>query len=304
VEPINTTSLGTANNVPRHRLFSWLRVWALAHNTLLELIRLKVFYFLLLFAFLVIGSSIFTVKFSFQNPIQILKDVGLGAMSIFSWLLGLLCTANLIPKDLEDRTLYTILAKPVPRFEYILGKLLGVFGMLTIAILLMSALFAGVLGLREQQELAELAANTPQEQLAAAMAEVRASAFQANLVPGIVLILIKALLCSTLTLLLSTFATSSVFTMLTSVIIYLIGHVQGVAREAWLSGGDVSPLLKVLSAGVALVFPDLQLFNVVDEIAVGTLLPAALFWQVAGFGALYTLVYFLLAQIVFATREL
>ncbi|NBV34515.1 MAG: hypothetical protein EBR81_12195, partial [Proteobacteria bacterium] len=197
MEPVNTTSLGTANNVPRHRLFSWLRVWALAHNTLLELIRLKVFYFLLLFAFLVIGSSIFTVKFSFQNPIQILKDVGLGAMSIFSWLLGLLCTANLIPKDLEDRTLYTILAKPVPRFEYILGKLLGVFGMLTIAILLMSALFAGVLGLREQQELAELAANTPQEQLAAAMAEVRASAFQANLVPGIVLILIKALLCST-----------------------------------------------------------------------------------------------------------
>jgi hypothetical protein len=168
----------------------------------------------------------------------------------------------------------------------------------------MSALFAGVLGLREQQELAELAANTPQEQLAAAMAEVRASAFQANLVPGIILILIKALLCSTLTMLLSTFATSSVFTMLTSVIIYLIGHVQGVAREAWLSGGDVSPLLKVLSAGVALVFPDLQLFNVVDEIAVGTLLPAALFWQVAGFGALYTLVYFLLAQIVFATREL
>ncbi|MCX8512545.1 MAG: hypothetical protein ORN83_12375, partial [Chthoniobacteraceae bacterium] len=68
MEPINTTSLGTANNVPRHRLFSWLRVWALAHNTLLELIRLKVFYFLLLFAFLVIGSSIFTVKFSFQNP--------------------------------------------------------------------------------------------------------------------------------------------------------------------------------------------------------------------------------------------
>jgi hypothetical protein len=62
--------------------------------------------------------------------------------------------------------------------------------------------------------------------------------------------------------------------------------------------------LKVLSAAVALVFPDLQLFNVVDEIAVGTHLPATLFWQVAGFGVLYTLAYFLLAQVVFATREL
>jgi ABC-type Na+ efflux pump permease subunit len=270
----------------------------------LELIRLKVFYFLLLFAFLVIGSSIFTVKFSFQNPIQILKDVGLGAMSIFSWLLGLLCTANLIPKDLEDRTLYTILAKPVPRFEYILGKLLGVFGMLTIAVGLMSVLFAGVLALREQQELAELVVNTPKDQLAAAVAEVRASAFQTNLLPGVALILIKAFLCATFTLLLSTFASSSVFTMLTSAVIYLIGHVQGIAREAWLAKGDASPLLKVLSAAVALVFPDLQLFNVVDEIAVGTHLPATLFWQVAGFGVLYTLAYFLLAQVVFATREL
>jgi len=288
----------------RHRLFSLQRVGALAHNTLLELIRLKVFYFLLLFAFLVIGSSIFTVKFSFQNPIQILKDVGLGAMSIFSWLLGLLCTANLIPKDLEDRTLYTILAKPVPRFEYILGKLLGVFGMLTIAVGLMSVLFAGVLALREQQELAELVVNTPKDQLAAAVAEVRASAFQANLLPGVALILIKAFLCATFTLLLSTFASSSVFTMLTSAVIYLIGHVQGIAREAWLAKGDASPLLKVLSAAVALVFPDLQLFNVVDEIAVGTHLPATLFWQVAGFGVLYTLAYFLLAQVVFATREL
>jgi lipid-A-disaccharide synthase-like uncharacterized protein len=55
---------------------------------------------------------------------------------------------------------------------------------------------------------------------------------------------------------------------------------------------------------VALVFPDLQLFNVVDEIAVGTALPLLLFWKVAGFGALYTLVYFLLAQVVFSSREL
>jgi lipid-A-disaccharide synthase-like uncharacterized protein len=60
----------------------------------------------------------------------------------------------------------------------------------------------------------------------------------------------------------------------------------------------------VLVAGMALVFPDLQLFNVVDEIAVGTALPALLFWQVAGFGGLYMLVYFLLAQLVFSTREL
>ena len=290
---------------PQHSLFSLRRVAALAHNTLLELVRLKVFYFLLLFALLVIGCSIFTVKFSFQNPLQVLKDVGLGSMSIFSWLLGLLCTANLLPKDQEDRTLYTILAKPVSRFEYLLGKLSGVFLLLTLSTLMMSAVFAGVLGLREQQEIAEITQTTAPEQLSKAVEAVRAAAFQLNLIPGILLILLKALLCSTLTLLLSTVATSSVFTILTSVVIYLIGHVQSIAREAWLSGGgQVSALTKVLSAAVALVFPDLQLFNVVDEIAVGTALPLPLFLQIAGFGAFYILVYFLLAQVVFASREL
>ena len=289
---------------PAHSLFSPRRIFALAHNTLLELIRMRVFYFLLLFALMVIGSSLFTVKFSFQEQFQVLKDVGLGAISIFSWLLGLLCTALLLPKDVEDRTIYTILAKPVPRFEYLLGKLLGVFLLIAISVALMSLLFAGVLGLREQQVLAETARSTPPAELAEALAAIRASAFQWNLLPGIALIYLKAILCATLTLLISTFATSSVFTVLVSVVIYLIGHVQGIAREYWLGGGDASPLVKVLVALVALIFPDLQLFNVVDEIAVGTAVPLLLFWQITGFGLLYTLVYMLLAQLVFATKEL
>jgi ABC-type Na+ efflux pump permease subunit len=287
-----------------HPFFSNGRVMALAHNTFLELVRQKVFYFLLLFALLIIGSSLFTVEFSFQSPLQVLKDVGLGAMSIFSWLLGLLCTAMLLPKDIEDRTLYTILAKPVPRFEYITGKLLGVFMMIGLAILLMSALFAAVLGIREQQELAEIARITPVEELEAALAAVRASAFQWNLLAGVALIFLKAALCSTLTLLLSTFATSSVFTVLISVVVYLIGHVQGIAREYWLRPGEVSLLVKGGIAVMALLFPDLQLFNVVDEIAIGTKIPMDLFLEVTGFGLLYTVVYFMVAQVVFATKEL
>ncbi len=289
---------------PVHSLFSTRRIAALAHNTLLELVRMRVFYFILLFALMVIGSSLFTVNFSFQEQFQVLKDVGLGAISIFSWLLGLLCTALLLPKDLEDRTLYTILAKPVPRFEYLLGKLLGVFLLIGIAVALMSLVFAGVLGLREQQVLAETARSTPPADLAQALASIRASAFQWNLLPGIALIYLKAVLCATFTLLISTFASSSVFTVLVSVVVYLVGHVQGIAREYWLGGGDASPLIKVLVALVALIFPDLQLFNIVDEIAVGTVVPMLLFWKITGFGVLYTLVYMLVAQVVFSTREL
>ena len=296
--------MNESNELKPHPFLSKGRVMALAHNTFLELVRQKVFYFLLLFALLIIGSSLFTVEFSFQSPLQVLKDVGLGAMSIFSWLLGLLCTAMLLPKDIEDRTLYTILAKPVPRFEYITGKLLGVFMMIGLAVVLMSVLFAAVLGIREQQEIAEIARITPVEELEAAVAAVRASAFQWNLLEGVLLIFLKAALCSTLTLLLSTFATSSVFTVLISVVVYLIGHVQGIAREYWLRPGEVSVLVKGGIALMALLFPDLQLFNVVDEIAIGTKIPMDLFLQVTGFGLLYTAVYFMVTQVIFATKEL
>jgi hypothetical protein len=210
----------------------------------------------------------------------------------------------LLPRDIEDRTLYTILAKPVPRFEYLTGKLLGVFLLLGLSLLLMGGVFAGVLAIREQQELAEVARVTAPEELEAAFAAVRAASFQWNLLQGVVLIFIKAALCATLTLLLSTFATSNVFTVLISVVVYLIGHIQGIARDYWLRAAEASGLARVGVAVVALLFPDLQLFNVVDEIAVGTPIPMDLFWQVVGFGFLYTLVYFLVAQVVFSSKEL
>src|SRR5207247_7047387 len=107
---------------------------ALARNTLTELTRQKVFYVLLIFALVLIGSSVFMARFTFQQEFQILKDISLGAMSIFTSLLAIVAAARLIPQDVEDRTVYTILAKPVPRFEYLLGKLLGVLLLLLISL--------------------------------------------------------------------------------------------------------------------------------------------------------------------------
>src|SRR5438874_5948560 len=110
----------------QYRGFSPARIFAITANTLTELTRQKVFYVLLLFGLLLIGGSVFLARFSFQQEFQILKDISLGAMSIFSSLLAIVTTARLIPQDIEDRTIYSILAKPVPRFEYVIGRLGGV----------------------------------------------------------------------------------------------------------------------------------------------------------------------------------
>src|SRR5215475_10517422 len=106
-----------------YRAFSFSRILAITFNTLTELTRLRVFYVLLVFGLLLIGSSLFMAQFSFQQEFQILKDVSLGAISMFTSLLAIVATARMLPRDIEDRTVYTILAKPVPRFEYVLGKI-------------------------------------------------------------------------------------------------------------------------------------------------------------------------------------
>ena len=300
----------TAPAATAHRAFSIARVGAIVSNTLLELVRLKVFYFLLIFALLMIGSSALTSKLSFQGQFQMLKDVSLGAMSIFSWLLAVLATAMLLPKDIEDRTLYTILAKPVPRFEYLLGKLLGVFALLFIAVSFMSAMFVVVLYVREQGALREAVHGlAPGPVMDAAIAEVRAATFSMNLIPGILLIYVKAALCASLTLLLSTFATSSIFTIIVSVVVYLIGHVQPIAREYWLAsprlGGEaVGAGTKLFLALTSLIFPDLTAFNLVDDIVAGNAIALTLFLKTAALGGTYVAVYFLLGYLMFSAKEL
>ena len=85
--------------------------------------------------------------------------------------------------------------------------------------------------------------------------------------------------------------------------VYFIGHVQGIAREYWISQG-AGPVAKVLLGFIALLFPDLQLFNLVDDIVVGTIIPAVMFWKTAALGCVYTLIYLLVGYFIFAGKEL
>jgi hypothetical protein len=290
-----------------HRPFSPARIFAITANTFTELTRLKVFYVLLIFALLLIGSSVFMARFSFQQEFQILKDIALGAMSIFTSLLAIVATARLIPQDIEERTVYTILAKPLPRFEYLLGKLFGVLVLLAVSLLIMSAMFLAVLYVREQAVLHETArqmSSASREQLDDAMRTIGASALNIAIFPAIGLIYVKACLLAALTLFVSTFATTNIFTIVVMVFIYLIGHLQATAREYWLQQTSAGWLTRTFLALVALIFPDLQAFNLVDDVVAGAAIPTALFLQTAALGVFYVTIYSLLATLVFYGKEL
>ncbi|MEP6955815.1 MAG: hypothetical protein ABI883_03240 [Chthoniobacterales bacterium] len=290
-----------------HRVFSPRRLAALTANTFTELTRLKVFYVLLLFALVLIGSSLFVARLSFQQEFQVLKDVSLGAMSIFTSMLAIFATARLLPDDLEHRTVYTILAKPVPRFEYILGKLGGVLLLLAVSLLAMTALFCAVLYFREQAVLSDTLrqmGQLPPEQLRDALATIRGSAFHANLLPGITAIYLKGCILAALTLFISTFATSNIFSVVIAIFVYFIGHLQSVARELWLGEQGAGWISRTFLAFVALLFPDLQLLDFSDEVVAGAVVPLALFAKTAGLACFYLVFYTLVAIAAFTGKEL
>lgn len=284
------------------------RTAAIAAATWTELVRLKVFYFLIVFALLLIGSSFFLAQFDFeQGELQMLKDISFGAMSIFSSLLAILATAGLLPKDLEDRTIYTVLAKPVSRTEYVFGKLAGIFMLLAFSVLLMAAVFWAVLALRTSEILHAVQAGMagePPAEVDHALRAIRASGPAPGLLAGVLIILLKSWLLAAMTMFVASFSTSALFTILTALAVNFIGYLQATARDYWLAGGGMGAVSKGLLFLVALIFPDLQAFNVVDQIAAGTAAQPHLFAQMAALALGYVAVYSVLAATVFHTREL
>jgi ABC-type Na+ efflux pump permease subunit len=305
-----TETPGVLPRPTAHSRVSIRRIWAIGINTLTELVRLKVFYFMFIFGLLLLGGALLSVNFSFEEEFQMLKDVGLGAMSIFTALLAIVTTAMLLPKDIEDRTLYTILAKPVHRFEYLMGKLLGVLVLLLLSLLFMTVLFLAMLHYRESVRLAqvgaEYAAAPASEEAVDAVRAIRQAASSSNLWVGFGVIYLRACIVASATLLISTFATSSIFTIIVSFMVYLIGHLQGVAREQWMTamGSTAHPLKQLFLGPIAIIFPDMQAFNVVDELVAGANLSIDLLARIWGLGLFYCAVYFLLSCLIFSSKEL
>jgi hypothetical protein len=171
----------------------------------------------------------------------------------------------------------------------------------------MSALFFLVLALREQSVLSETARQmsaAPPEQGAEALRLVRASAFNPNLFPSIAAIYAKACLLAALTLFVSTFATSTIFTTVVMAFVYFIGHLQPIAREYWLQTNSARWLTKSFLAVVALIFPDLQVFNLTDDVVAGNAVPLALLFKTLAMGLFYTGFYLALAWAGFFRKEL
>ena len=298
---------------PRHRRFSLPRVLTLAGGTFTQLVRMKVFYFMALFAVAVIAASFAFADLQTDGQLKLLKDVSLASMSLFSMLFAIAGTALLIPRDIEDRTLYTILCKPVPRLEYLLGKLLGVAFLVFISLILMDVLFSAVLYLKEKSIIAEqinilqnrkfASRELLEANIAAVSDAVTGQGLTWNLQNGVIAIFLKAIVLTGVTLLVSTFASSTIFTIMTSLAIMVIGQAQSIARDVLL-GEDASAVPRLIAGGISLLFPDFKGFDIVDAVVTGSAVPALVMAKMAGLTIVYLVIHLMAAYVIFSDKEL
>ena len=101
------------------------RIWTIAINTTREAIRSKLLYVLLGFATVVILSGVVISSLSYVESARILQDIGLAAIRISGVAIAIFVGVNLIYKEVDRRTVHTILSKPLSRSEFLLGKRTG-----------------------------------------------------------------------------------------------------------------------------------------------------------------------------------
>jgi ABC-type Na+ efflux pump permease subunit len=290
--------------------FSPQRVWTLAYATMTQLMRMKILPFLLLFCVLVAAMGF---GFSVINPEQQLsqfKTMSLGVLQVFSIVFGIVSTALLLPKDLEDRTLYTILSKPVPRFDYILGKLLGVLMLIASGLVIIDALLSLILWMQQSVLFDSAVAQLHTEkqdtpEVVAQMREIVArQGLTWNLHWAVWAIFLKAAVVTTVALLLSCIASSTLFTIVITFCITIIGHGHAMIREFIFQPNLGSTATRIATFLLAAICPDLAQFDIVDSVANGEIVPWAAVYEMTGIAALYMTVYLFVTHLVFVEKEL
>jgi len=285
-------------------IFSVTRVWTIAMSTVTQLVRMKTFYFLLAFALLLLVVGNVSFASSPAQALSTLKKVSFGAIDLFAWLFAIVATALLIPRDIEDRTLYTILSKPVRRGEYLLGKLAGVLVVIGVSLAVMFVICSIMIIWKQVGYMAdEQAGGGRKEDIAASLALIAKNGFRIELAAAAYASFLKAAVVAAVTILLSTFASSSLFTIIISILVFLVGHAHSMATDYWLRETDNSMAVQMLLKVFKIVIPNFQLFSFSEGIVTGAALAPGVLWQMTRLTAGYLVVFLFISLIAFVDKE-
>jgi ABC-type transport system involved in multi-copper enzyme maturation permease subunit len=252
-----------------------MRALTVALNTYREAVRDKILYVLLFFAGATILASKALGYISMGQDVKIIADISLAAISVFGALIAIFVGTNLVYKEIDKRTIYTILSQPMWRYEFVLGKYLG--------LALLIGTTTGLMGFGAAAYLWLLGG------------QVNAGYFEA-----VLLIYCKLLLVTGLSVLMSTL-TSPILGAIIVLTAYFVGHATGIMLD--LPGHFDGTFTKQLLEGAYYVIPNLGNFDIGREYANGVSVPHSyVAWAVA-YGAIYTAMLLFFAAVAFQDKD-
>lgn len=290
------------------------RIAAVAGVTLTQLVRMRLFLVPAVVALLFLGLQFIPyqgnigVEFQGVAQLQFIKDVSLGCMQLFGLIFCVAATALLLPRDTEDRILYTILCKPVPRFDYLAGKALGVLALLVLMIGLLDGVMSLLLAHRVSSICAELTATLSangfsQADMAPYLEQVQAAGNSWNTQRGVLATLLGYSVLTTLTLLISCFTSGTIVSIIFGLGAYFIGMFQEMLFAAVSAGQGTTAAMRWAEQVCAIILPDFGLFSVADTASAGAELSWSLLGGLALIAAGYMLLHLLTATWIFSKKE-
>ena len=252
-----------------------MRTLAIAHNTFREARRDRAQWVFLLYAAIVVGGGIALSPLAMGEGYRVTRDLGLAAMSLIGMMLIVMVGSGMVQKEIDRATILTVLAKPLRRGEFLIGKYLGLLAMVGLVFLGMTALLALVLFMREGR-------------IDPAVLWAAGFTFGEFVVLTAVVVAFSTFVSPIL---------SGVFT----VAVFVMGHFSGdLLRFASKVEGT---LLAWVARAAYMTLPHMEVFNLRGE-AAGSILPAPDMVLASGaYGLLYALSVVLIASAIFSVRE-
>jgi len=254
-----------------------LLVKAIALNTYREAVRDKVLYNLVLFAIVMIFSSYVLGKISVYQEIKIIKDLGLAAISVFGMVIAIFLGIGLVSKEIDRRTLHSLLSKPVSRMEFLLGKYCGLCFTLLINISVMTTGLYGVLFVMREP-------------------------FDLLLLQAIFLIYVKLIVLVGIAILFSTF-TSAVLAGVFTSFVYVIGYFLADLKNSIWTLIDAPPL-RILAFTFYYMLPNFRNFDVKGVVVSGHMIPFQQIVLLTFYGLTYSLLLLVFSTWIFSKRNL
>jgi ABC-type transport system involved in multi-copper enzyme maturation permease subunit len=270
------------------------RIFVVARNTSREVLRQRLLPFTMLFAMvLMVGLSRLRELTFGASELRFIVDVGFGAIDLFGSVLTIALTAQLFFNELEHRTLFTLLAKPVSRGEFLLGKFFGVGQAIALFSAVLGAVLGVVLWLRAG---ALIRANDAAD--AASFASIDYTALGASIVAQT----LKLWVVAATTLLVASFARTQLFTLATSFLLCVIGHLQEFAQAAAMHSSTIGG--KFALKLTLLFSPNFRVFDFSDAVTGERVFTIREWLRVEAYGAAYVALFLAGALWCFRKREL